>query len=260
MIRVRLQHVVSRRIPISGSTYQPGIVESPDDTGIRPVAEGANLPVYRLKTGQSETHTQKTGYALEVTREVINNGNMTMDLITETQRQKAMQTENAIVNEALQMIGTNSPTAVSWAAAVTDEDIVTLFASPEDEYMITTIIATVGGLAQYITAPIYYESSNQMGVTGGQRRNSTYLDDLMGLEKVGKKSTSDVPALTEANKEVALAFDRRASLEYPVERRSMISESDDNIMNQTVVFTNSHRYALHKKAEFDQARYRVTIG
>lgn len=254
--RVQLRHVIARRIPIVGSTYQPGIVESPDDTALRPTAEGADLPEYLLKTSDESVNTTKVGYGLRVTYELINNRNMTMDLIAESQRQKAAQVENAIVNRVCDLQGGTGATTIDFGASVTSLNQKQLLLRPDDMYYITTIIGTLDAIAAWKDVDPTYNSMNY-GINPGVGR---YLDEYGAIETVAKKTTAQVPALNVASHEVLIAWHRPSGVDWVTERRAMISEQDRNTSNQTILFTNSHRFALRQREEADQCRYKVEIG
>lgn len=261
--RLQLRHVVAKRIPISGSTYQPGIIEQPDDTALRPVPEATPLPEYTLVTNEKTTNTQKVGYGLRVSDAVRNNNNMTMDLITQFQRQKAAQTEIALVNAAVQLLGagdgqtgTGQATAVPWSATPTLDEYMEFHLMPDDEYMINTLVATPAALVKYLTIDPTYQSGNT--VPQIPRMRST-VETVSNVENYAKKSTTQVPILMDANPRM-IGFDRRVGVDYIVERRSMISEQERNSSTQTLLITNSHRYAFHLCAESSQCRYLVTMG
>ena len=256
-VRLMLMHVIGKRIPITGSTYKPGVVETPEDTKLRPVAEGTDLPEYLLKTGSQTVTTQKIGYGLRITDELIGNASMTMELVTETQRQKAAQVENALVNATVQLVG-DGATAHALTAMPTDLEWGDLHLLPDDSYAISIMVGTRGYVSRFKTTDFYYNSFNMKPTTPMRRQ---YIDEYAELETVAKKTPAQVATLTETGpKDVGIAWDRMCGVNYVVERRAMISESDRNTANQTTLITNSHRYQLYKPADADQCRYRVVLG
>lgn len=263
---LRLSDVVARRVPITGDTYRAGILETPEDTRLRKVGEGADLPRFKITTSEKPSTMEKIGYGLEASYEFYRGSDRRMDVLTEAQRQKAQQVEIALIDEALELIGTGgpsgdttrvAPTAVAFGAAPTVQQIINLHIRAPGGYRVNTVVGTLDAVTTYLSTDVFFQSNNRM--PGVPDRNRA-LARFVGPEIVDWKTTEDVPSLTETNKPVMLAFDRRKCIDYIVERRGMVSERSQNESNQTVLLTNSHSTVFHVKAEANQCRFRVVFG
>ena len=265
--RVQLRHIIAERIPVSGSVYEPGILDTVEDNAITPVSEGAKLPSWTLTSSNDTVRMRKLGYMIKMSQEFYSDSNRRVNLLVKAQRQKAAQVENALVNQGLQMIGANSvpgneatgPVAVAFGATVpVSQEVINLHLRPDDNYMIDTLIGTLEAVSGYLSAPVYYASNN---MHPGIPRGRNMLDNVIGVEMIGKKSATDVAALSDAaSKPVMLAFDSRVCLEYCVNRRGMVSQQGMDIEDQTIMLTNAHRYGFYLTPESDRCRYRVVFG
>ena len=265
--RVQLRHIIAERIPVSGSEYHPGILDTVEDNAITPVSEGAKLPSWTLTSSEDNVRMRKLGYMIKMSQEFYSDSNRRINLLVKAQRQKAAQVENALVDQGLQMIGADTVTGSDQAGAVavaftdiqpTNQEVINLHLRPDDNYMIDTLIGTLEAVSGYLTAPIYYASGNMVP---GAPRGRNMLDMVVGVETIGKKSPDDVATLkTDPAKPVMLAFDSKVCLEYCVSRRGMVSQQGMDIEDQTIILTNSHRYGFYLTPESDRCRYRVVFG
>lgn len=265
---LRLSDIVAQRIPINTDNYRAGIIETPTDTKLRKVGEASNLPKVKIVLSDDRTDMEKLGYSLSASYEFYRSSDRRMNVIAEIQRTKAAQIEIAMVDEALQLIGTGgpegntsrvAPTAVALSSPPTVTEIIELHGRPRSRgYMITTIIGTLKGVSAYLATDVFYQSDNRVpGVPAREQAMARFIS----LEKVESKEATEVACLTETgDKPVLLAFDRRKCLDYIVEQRGMISENMRNVQDQTIIMTNSHSFGFRIKAEANQCRYRAVIG
>ena len=253
--RIQLRDIIARRVDIDDDVYKPGIIDAPEDTRLTPVSEFDELPMWKGSVREKEVRTQRLGYRLNLSYQFMRNSSRRMSAITEMQRQKAVQVEIAIVDEAVEMIG-DGATAFAFSTAPTKEEITRLHMQSDDYYVINTLIGTEAAASAYVVADVFYTSGNQIGFLPSNRM---YLDRLSDVELIGKKQPTYIPTL-QGNDPVLIAFDRRHCLEYVVPRRGMISESDRNIVNQSIILTNSHEYALNLRGDANRCRWRIVFS
>jgi hypothetical protein len=261
--RVRIADVIAVRKTIIGDQYEAPIVEEPKNTKLRPVGDG-NLPRYKMTTSKEVTRTSEIGYELELTDKLRRSQRITIDAITEVQLAKARQTENAIVNHFLDMIGKDAQTIDFGAGPLDRNDIIHMHLIPDDDYMITTIIGELELIAQYAGADIFYTSNNQAMVTPSRRN---FVDAILGNEFIAKKNRADVTELAVTSKRAGIAFDRRSTLDYIVEQRGTVQETYRANRERSTVIANSHNFAGRLKTEASSGdtarrntRWKITIN
>ena len=252
--RVRIANVIAFRRTVLGSKYEVPILESPDDTGIRIVGEGADLPRWVMKTGEETIRTAKIGYEFALTDELQRSATITMDAVAENQAQKSRQTENAIVNSIIELVA-NGAAPFAMSASPTVEEIVKLHMTPDDNYMITTLIGVLNAVVKYAIVDYFYQSGNAQPTFP---MNRSFVDSILGNEFIAKKSDTDVPSLAGGDKMVA--WDRRIMVDYVVEQRSSIQETYREHRQQQTVISNSINFATRLKAEKDNCRYLITMA
>ena len=253
---IRLRDVVARRRNIRGTTFKTGIIEEPDDTSNMPVDDMADLPEVTFQNGVSDGRVIKRGHRMSLSYNFYQDGENRMSALADYQRQKAAQMENAMVSEAIQLVG-NGATAMSWSATPSRKEVIRLFFRPRDIYYINTLIGNDLGIEEYLDAPIWETSAQK---SRGMPGNTQFFNRIARVENVGRRDTTEVPALSESNKAVLIAFDKRTCVDYIVPRNNVISERGKKIENQTITITYSIQYALALRAEADRCRFRVVIG
>ena len=256
-LRVMLSDVIARRQPIRGSTYLAPTLTTPENTRLRPVDAGADLPMYEMDVGDTPVRTREIGYALRLGYSLMRSSDVTIDAITWVQRIKAIQTEDALIDTAVDVVGGKS-IAHAFPATPARKDLIKWHLQPDGIVRINTIAGTLDAIAEYENVDTTFNSMNAAKIAMGMR---TYKDDLMRVETIFKRKSSEVPALKVADdKPVLIGWFKMFGVVYIVERNGSIAETQRNPLGRNIVLTNSHNFEFHPMEEIEKAAWKVTIG
>lgn len=256
-LRVMLSQVIARRQPIRGSQYLAPTLDTPEDTKLRPVDAAADLPLYKMDVGETPVRTKEIGYALQLGYSLMRSSDVTIDAIAWVQRIKALQTEDALINAAIDVVGGKAK-AHAFPAEPTKKDLIKLHLQPDGIVTLNTIGGTLDAVAEYAAVDLTFTSSNQAPMAAGRR---TWLDDLMGIETIFKRDPDEVSELkVSGDKPVMIVWFKEFGVVYIVERNGSIAETQRNPLARNIVLTNSHNFAFHPMEECATSSWKVTLG
>ena len=258
-LRVMLTDVIARRQPIRGSTYLAPILKTPVDMRVRPVDADAPLPSMDMDVGEEATRTGEIGYQLRIGYSLMRSSQVTIDAIAWLQRIKAIQTEDALIDGAIDAVGAVASTSVAFPATPTEDDIINLHLQPDGMIRINTIAGTIPALVRYIKVDPTRRSGNNTPLMGQE----DYVDDIMGMRKVFKRNagTDGVAELeVTGSKPTLIGWDKRLGVVYVVERGGTISERGRKIEDRQIIIANSHNYAFHTTEMANVSAWKVIYG
>ena len=254
--RLRIMDVVARNQPLNSKSIEVPIIY---EVGVEAADRGTaqrRLPRESMGVGEITATMSETGRELEIQDDVRRSSTITIQAIAEHQANRALREENKIVNAILNIIGTGAE-AVAWPATPTSKDLIQLHMTPDDDYVITTIVGTLGGVVQYANIDPTY-ASEMMKPTANLSR--VFIDSMLGSETIAKRDRTAVTALGSDTKERLLCYDRPNTFMYYTERGGTISDMYREEAVRSFILRNTHTYGGRLKVDAEHTRWLVTFG
>ena len=216
--RLRIMDVVAYNDPLNSRTIEIPIVSEVGDRDTRGTG-GGRLPREHMDVGEAVITMSEEGRELEVSDNVRRSSSITIEAVARRQANRARRQENDIVNKICNLI-IDGAEAVAWSGTPTSADIIKLHMTPDDDYMITTIVGSLMGVVLYADADVSNMSDTNRPGTAMQRQ---FLDAILGREVIAKRDITKVTALAGSSKERLGCWDRMHTFAYYTERGGTIS-------------------------------------
>ena len=250
-LRVKIDDVFASRKPIDAFDFQAPIVNSPTDAGAKSIGEDSADPIYEVDFDKKDTPLTKTSYRLAITDESMARKGATMAALAEVQIQKALQLENAIVNKGLAKLVVKA-TAAGASTEMTSKEVIAMFYKPGDMYMIDTIVGAEDAIVAYLDVDLTTNSGNNKAGSASRKRLTDRINDSV---LVGKKT--GVKGIGEKQ---MLVFDSGNGMDFVTNNSVDVQETYRDSDNARIVIRNGLWYAIHTRADADQATYLYTLS
>ena len=253
------QYLVAKRTPIDSNVYKASYIDLNDKdnkkaTEMRRVTEASDLPVAKLKLGESAITLYKFGRAIEASYEALRR--MSIDLFNLHINRIGVDAADNKVAEILSVIkdgdGNNNAAPVIKSSTLDSAATTAISRSSWIKFLLKfypygcdTVVANEDGLIQILE--VLYPKSQVAGkmdelLSGGLKVSTALPQNL-----VSNVTLLYSPKIEKINgKEAIYGLNRGSTVEEIFELSSTISEADKFVKNQTQLLTVSENSGFRK--------------
>ena len=253
------QYLVAARTMIDSNVYKAAYLDLDDAsnkkaTQMRRVTEAAELPVAKLKLGESAINIYKYGRAIEASYEALRR--MSIDVFNIHLQEIGIQAADNKIAEILTVIkdgdGNNNAATIYKASGLDSSFTTALTRTAWIKFLLkfypracNTVVADEEGLLQILE--VLYPASTVAGLMDELLANGLNISVQLPQNIVTNVTLLYSPYVEKINNKHAIyGLNRESAIEEIVEVGSTISEVDKFIKNQTEVLTISENSGFRK--------------